>query len=97
MTKKTQSQSVVVTTEHRGVFFGYTEEPHLRPIVLKEARMCLYWSQEIKGVMGLASEGPNSFCRVGPAVPELTLEKVTAVIRTTDKAAQAWEKGPWAK
>ena len=89
-----KGQAVVVTTEHRGVFFGYATESGVT-MTLKEARMCLYWSADVKGVLGLAVTGPNKSCRVGPAVTSLLLEKVTSVAETTPKAEEAWLKGFW--
>ena len=94
MAKKQEKKAVVVTTEHRGVFFGYATESGAT-MTLKEARMCLYWSADVKGVLGLAVTGPNKGCRIGPAVPSLRLEKVTAVAEATPQAEEAWLKGFW--
>lgn len=91
---KKKGTAVVVTTEHRGVFFGYASESGVT-MELKEARMCLYWSADVKGVLGLAVTGPNKGCRVGPAVSSLRLEKVTAVAEVTPQAEEAWLKGFW--
>lgn len=90
--------AVLVTTDKRGVFFGYLPEfPSDAPatITLERARNCVYWTQQTRGVFGLASKGPESGCRIGPAVPRLTLEGVTAVALCTDLAASRWEEGPW--
>ena len=92
--KKDKGAAVVVTTEHRGVFFGYTHESG-PTMILKEARMCLHWTADVKGVLGLAVTGPNKNCRVGPAVPSLRLEKVTSVAEATLQAEDAWLKGFW--
>ena len=71
---------VMVTTEFRGVFFGYMEAmPENGSITIKQAQNCVYWSSDVKGFMGLASSGPTKSCKVGPAVPRITLNKVTAV------------------
>ncbi len=84
---------VLVTTEFRGVFFGFIKEDKKLPaeITLKNARNCIYWT-ECGGFLGLASEGPNKSCRIGALVSELTLYKVTSVTPVTDKAVAAWEK-----
>jgi hypothetical protein len=92
--KQDKGRAVVVTTEHRGVFFGYATESG-STMTLKEARMCLYWSADVKGVLGLAVTGPNKSCRIGPAVPSLRLDKVTAVAEATPEAEAAWLKGFW--
>lgn len=87
---------VVVTTAHRGVFAGYTDnDSDEKSVVLTDAQMCVYWSADVKGVLGLAATGPSKSCRVGPAVPKLLLHDVTAVMDTTDKAEKAWLAQPW--
>lgn len=90
---------VVVTTEHRGVFFGYipaNAKTDVDRITLQQARMCLYWSADVRGVVGLAATGPTKNCRVGPPAPSLSVNKITAVMDASDSAATAWEAGPWA-
>ena len=89
---------VVVTTELKGVFFGYVPEgTDLSGTVLRieQARMCVYWDQTTRGVNGLAAQGPKRGCRVSPSVPAMTLQKITSVMETSPEAAQAWESGPW--
>ena len=86
---------LVVTTEHRGVFFGYGTPTTDKTIRLERARMCVYWSADVKGVLGLAATGPSKDCRIGPAVPAITLAAVTSVMECSDESAKAWEKGPW--
>jgi hypothetical protein len=98
--KETAERAIVVCTAKRGVFFGYTTQP---PDVIMgraistitHARMCVYWSAATKGVMGLASIGPQKGSRIGPMVPELTFEGPTAVMVCTDDAIKAWESGTW--
>lgn len=85
---------VIVTTEHRGVFFGYADKTDGETIALKRSRLCLYWSADVKGFMGLASTGPSRSCRIGPAV-DITLRKITAVLEVTPEAVKAWESAPW--
>lgn len=92
---KTKQQPLVVTTAHKGVFFGYGEPTDAKTIVLERARMCVYWTDELKGVMGLATTGPKSGCKIGPAVQRITIQDVTAIIEATPEAATNWEKGPW--
>lgn len=89
------ARAVVVTTAHRGVFFGYADATDGEQIALKSARLCLYWSADVKGFMGLASDGPSKNCRVGPAA-DITLRNITAVLEVTADAAAKWEKAPWA-
>lgn len=87
---------LLVTTLHRGVFFGYGEPSDAKTIRLTKARMCVYWSADIKGVFGLASSGPSKSCKIGPPVPALILTDVTSITECSDDAAKAWEYGPWA-
>lgn len=95
MTNKA-GKAVLVTTEFRGVFFGYmTDAPKDSTVELMRARNCVYWSADVRGFMGLASTGPNKSCRVGPAVPKITLSKVTAVVEVSPEATKEWEKGLW--
>lgn len=92
---KTQ-KPVLVTTAHRGVFFGYLVDAKNGDIItLSGARNCLYWTTEVRGVLGLAATGPVKGCRVGPAVPRLQLNAVTSVADVTPEACQRWEAAPW--
>ena len=94
-------QPVVVTTEHRGVFFGFHRgEISLHPadsnsVTLTNAQMCVYWHEEVKGVLGLAATGPTRRCKVTPAVPSITLTGVTSVMAATIEAVTAWQGRPW--
>jgi hypothetical protein len=92
--KSNGERAVVVTTQHRGVFFGYTDDTTGAIITLRAARNCLYWSAEQKGFLGLASMGPVRGCRVGPAV-DLELRDITSVAACTPEAVKAWEAAPW--
>ena len=87
---------VLVTTAHRGVFFGYADETGGETIKLRRARNCIYWPAANKGFLGLASDGPAKGARVGPAV-DIELRNVTSVAECTEAAAAAWENAPWSK
>lgn len=90
------SRPVVVTTAHRGVFFGYATDTDGEQIALTRSRLCLYWSEDVQGFMGLASNGPTKGCRIGPPA-DITLRNITAVLEVTPEAAQAWEHATWAR
>jgi len=90
------SRPVVVTTEHRGVFFGYADDTTGSIIDLKQARNCIYWSPAVKGFIGLAATGPDAKSRVGPAA-DMQLRAITAVLECTPEAVKAWEGEPWGK
>jgi len=94
---QTMTQPLVVTTAHRGVFFGYGEPSDADTIRLERVRMCIYWDESVKGVVGLSTTGPSKASRIGPAAPAITLRDVTAVMEVTEAAAKAWESEPWGK
>jgi hypothetical protein len=89
-----KKQAVLVTTEFRGVFFGYVKNNNNLPaeITLTDARNCIYWAASVGGFLGLASSGPDSNCKIGAQVQELTLYKITSVTPCTTEAAEKWEK-----
>lgn len=89
-----EERAVLVTTEHRGVFFGYTHDTTSEIINLRAARNCIYWPAEQKGFLGLASTGPLKGARISPAA-DLELRKITAVAACTPEAVAAWENAPW--
>jgi hypothetical protein len=91
---KTSERPVLVTTAHRGVFFGYTEDTSGAIIKLRSARCCIYWPTSNKGFIGLATFGPMSGSRIGPAA-DLELRDITSVAACTPEAVAAWEKAPW--
>ena len=87
---------VLITTEHRGVFFGYSTDTSGDTVKLSRARLCVYWSEDCKGFMGLASTGPTAKCRIGnPA--DIEVRNVTSVTEVTAVAVAQWEAGHWAK
>lgn len=88
----------VVTTEHRAVVGGFLVDydPDRRVATLTEARVCVHWSADVRGFVGLAAGGPDSKSRVSPACPRLALCGVTSILLATDAAAEAWRSGPWA-
>lgn len=93
---KTNGKPVLVTTAHRGVFFGYIDgKPEGPTVTLRRARNCVYWVADLRGFLGLATRGPINGCRIGPAVDELELRDVTSIAAVTDEAAKAWESAPW--
>lgn len=93
---KARERAVLVTTAHKGVFFGYATETSGSTIKLRAARNCIYWPSENKGFLGLASEGPKNGARVGPAA-DIEVRDITCVAECTDAAASAWERAPWSR
>ena len=92
-----KGNAILVTTEFRGVFFGYLEkwDAETRTAVLKGARNIVYWSSDVQGFLGLAASGPSNGCRVGPKVDGLELQKVTARVPLTDTAVKRFEEITW--
>lgn len=93
MAKKTQGKPCLVTTEFRGVFFGYVKDDKKAPgqITLTGARNCIYWHSSVGGFMGLAANGPNAQCKIGARVNELTVYKITSITPVEPAAEKAWE------
>jgi hypothetical protein len=89
-----KSRAVLITTLHRGVFFGYSDNTGGDTVKLTRGRNVVYWSAETKGFMGLAANGPNANCKIGPAA-DIELRNVTSVSEVSDSAALAFEAGPW--
>lgn len=87
-----KSKAVLVTTEFRGVFFGYVKDDKKLPqeITLTNVRNCIYWSSDVGGFLGLASAGPSKDCKIGAEVPELTLWKITSVTPVSPEAEKKW-------
>lgn len=93
-TKVERKKAVLVTTQFRGVFFGFVkDESSSAPekITLTQARNCLYWSTDVRGFLGLAAVGPSENCRVGATVDELTLFGVTSISRVSPEAVESWQ------
>ena len=89
---------VVVTTAHRGVFFGYLDENYKRGdtvIDLIKARNVLYWPRENHGFMGLAESGPRRGARIGPAVKSIELRDITSIMECSDGVAKKFEAIAW--
>lgn len=94
-----EKRAVVVCTDKRGVFFGYTADPLADPIHLSDARMCIYWTSKIGGVAGLAATGPSDAVKSGSgsriaAKSDAILRGITAVFPATADAQAAWTNAP---
>ena len=92
---------VLITTDttKRGVFMGFIDPKDADKETLEahNVRMAVYWSADVKGVIGLAATGPTKGCKISEAAKKATLKGVTAVMELTDKAVKAWEAEPWSK
>lgn len=95
MTRKKNEKAVIICTNLKGVFFGYTDDASGDVITLKRARMCIYWSEATKGVLGLGEGGPAKGSKIGPAVPSIELRGISCVIEPSSAAIARWESAPW--
>jgi hypothetical protein len=90
---------VLITTDKdkRGVFMGYINPKDANETVLEaeDVRMCVFWSSQVRGLLGLAATGPTEDCKITKAAPKARLHGVTSVIDLTERAVKAWKKEPW--
>lgn len=93
-TEAPTERAVLVTTTHRGVFFGYATDTSGTTIKLRDARNCIYWPVQNRGFLGLAKMGPVGGAKIGPAA-DIELRDITCVAECTPQAVEAWEKAPW--
>ena len=99
-TAKKKQIPVLITTERRGIFFGFInpETRNERTLQLTMARNCIYFAASVGGFMGLASKGPNKDCRIGAQVDGVfTVHLVECVIDVSPEAVKAWEAAPCVK
>ena len=85
---------VLVTTQHRGVFFGLLEAPldeQARTIALQKCRNVIYWSGK-RGFLGLASHGPEDGSRVGSEARRVLLHDITSVTDCSSDAVRRFKE-----
>jgi len=86
---------VLVTTEFKGVFFGYLGDESQdtdKSVVLYECRNAIYWDADTRGFLGLAENGPGSGCRIGATAPKIRLNGVTSIAECTKEAVEKWKR-----
>jgi len=92
---------VLLTTDKdkRGVFFGYIEEKSASKddIVAYDVQMAIYWSRDVKGVLGLAATGPTEGCRISKPIEKALIKGVVFVGTVSKGAEKAWRKQPWSE
>lgn len=94
---------VLITTDKdkRGVFkatIARSDIDHHKDgdsLLVEDVQMCVYWSTKTRGVLGLASIGPQKGSRVTKPVKRGKIHGVTAILEMEDKAIKAWEDTPW--
>lgn len=86
-------KNILVTTQHRGVFFAQVDEKadltQKTLTDLKNCKMAIYWGTK-KGIMELAQDGPSSNSKIGAPADIDVLHDVTGVFAVSDKAQKAW-------
>lgn len=88
-------KSVLITTEHRGVWYAEVAEdadlsqPTLKD--LKNCKMAIYWGTT-KGVQELCETGPTKSSTISAPADILVLHKVTGVFAITPAAAAKWNQ-----
>lgn len=89
-----KEKPVLVTTEFRGIFFGFVIDDSRLPerITLTNVRSCLTWSEDIGGFLGLASKGPSPECTIGDEAGEVTFFKITSVASVSEEAVKRWKE-----
>lgn len=90
MTDK-QAKPVIITTAHRGVFYGRLEE-HDEPAqraVLTDAIMAIRWGTT-NGFLQLAATGPTERSKLSARAPRIKLEKVVSVTDVSPEAEAVW-------
>jgi hypothetical protein len=92
-------KAVLVTTAHKGVFFGYlASEVSKAQITITRGRNVIYFDAATKGFMGLVENGPTNGCRIGPAVTgQSILFDITGVFEVSEAAVSKFEDAPWSR
>lgn len=90
---------VLITTDSskRGVFFGYIDPADIgkEDVYAEQVQMCVYWSQGVRGVVGLAANGPDKSSRVTAPAKAGLIKGVSCVLECSDTAVAAWQACPW--
>ena len=84
-----EQQPVLVTTKHRGVFFGYLAGEDETTVTLRCARCAIRWNTK-GGFLELADKGPNDGTTVGSVAGEIKLHDVTSMAAVSEEAERAW-------
>lgn len=90
---RTKLRPVIVTTEHRGVFFGYADNTRSATIDLHNARMAIRFGTT-RGLMQLAETGPTGSSKISARAGMIEIRKITAVFEVAPDAVKAWEDAP---
>ena len=88
---------VLVTTSHRGVFFGQldtdTQNEADKTLTLTNCRNVIKWTGT-HGFLGLAHHGPEEGSRIGSPAPRVLLHDITSVTDCTEEATERFASWP---
>lgn len=88
MKKKKQ----IICTKDRAVFYGELVKNTTKSAIIKNVKMCLYWSSDVGGVLGLAKTGVTAGCRISKEIPKIEIfTGINAVMDMTPEAIKSWE------
>lgn len=91
-------QYVVVTAGARNVRYGRLLQVSAdgRAVRLAEMRPVFSWTGGL-GIGGLATIGPQSGSRIGPAAPSGIVSEVSTIFECTPAAVDAWARAGWSR
>lgn len=92
---KNADRLVVVLTEFKEIFCGWTGDTTGDRIKLRAARQACYYSEQTHGLIGLAVTGPAKGSKIGPAA-DMEIRKPVNIIECEVAAVEAWENAKWA-
>ena len=90
---KEKGRAVLVTTSHRGVFFGWLnngQDETNRSLALTDCRNVIHWTGK-RGFLGLASHGPEDDSQLGSTASRVLLHDIVSVTDCSDAATKALE------
>ena len=89
-------RQVIVTTAHRDVWAGETnEDAEDGTIVLTQARHVFSWDAETGGLGGLAARGPGPKSRLSEPVTRARIRDVVTVLDCTPEATERIRSAGW--
>lgn len=96
-TPKAEAEYLIVVTASRPwtIVAGYVESDDGTTVILRDARMIVYYSSDSRGLYGIASVGVTGSARVSPAAPRVAVSNVEHRISVTDEARASIEAAPW--
>lgn len=87
------STPVLVTTDNRGVYYGYMQTDAQAParLELENARVVVEWNTGDQGYLSLATVGPQDIAVISVAVSSLIIFGVNSIAVCTPEAATAFD------